>query len=88
MRIPLDNKHTLVTDENCCWIVTTIESENKKPYDKRVSGYYATLGQAVASYIDKRINSLESAEIKQLAEAVEELKAEVRAWKLELAKLQ
>ena len=81
MKIPLDDKHILCSEETCCWIVRIITPGKGKLYEKRVSGYYATFQQAVESYIDKRINSLEATEIRQLADAIEELKAEVRAWK-------
>ena len=81
MKISLDDKHILVSEETCCWVVRVVTTKEGKRYEKRVSGYYATLQGAVESYIDKKINSSEADEIRKLAVAVEELKAEVRAWK-------
>ena len=82
MKIPLDDNHILVSEETCCWIVRITPKKDKPgTYERRVSGYHPTFAGAVASYIDKKINSLEATEVRQLAEAVEELKAEVRAWK-------
>lgn len=81
MKIPLDDKHILCSEETCCWIMRIVEPKDGKPYEKRVSGYYATFTEAVVSYINKKINSLQADEIRQLADAVEELKTEVRGWK-------
>lgn len=85
MKIQLDDKHILVSEETCCWIMQTVTPEKGKPYERRVSGYVPTFQMAVESYIDKKINSLQATEIRQLANAIEELKSEVRAWKSESA---
>ena len=81
MKTPLDDKHILVSEETCCWIMQTVTPEKGKPYERRVSGYVPTFTDAVESYINKKINSLEATEIRQLADAIEDLKEEVRAWK-------
>jgi len=80
MRIPLDDKHILCSEENCCWIMQTVTPEKGKPYERRVSGYVPTFEMAVESYIKKKINSSEATEIRQLKAEVESLKEEVRSW--------
>lgn len=87
MRIDLDDKHILVSDEYCNWIVCIVDSKEGKSYEKRVSGYYPTIEGAVESYINKKINSSEAETMKQLAGEVKALKKEVRAWKLKLTDL-
>lgn len=81
MRIPLDDKHILCSEENCCWIMQTVTPEKGKPYERRVSGYVPTFEMAVESYIKKKINSSEATEIRQLKAEVESLKEEVRSWR-------
>lgn len=80
MRIPLDDKHILCSEENCCWIMQMVTPEKGKPYERRVSGYVPTFEMAVESYIKKKINSSEATEIRQLKAEVESLKEEVRSW--------
>ena len=80
MRIPLDDKRILCSEENCYWIMQTVTPEKGKPYERRVSGYVPTFEMAVESYIKKKINSSEATEIRQLKAEVEALKEEVRSW--------
>lgn len=80
MRARLDEKHTLCSDEYCCWITQTVTPKGKKPYEKRVSGYVPTFQMAVESYVNKKINSSEAKEIRQVANEVAALAEEVRAW--------
>lgn len=84
MKIKLDDKHILCSEENCCWIVRIVTPEKSKPYEKRVSGYVPTFSMAVETYINKSINSLETTEIQQLKDKVDSLIKEVRAWKVKL----
>lgn len=81
MKIKLDGKHTLCSDEYCYWITVTAVSEKGKPYERRVSGYMPTFPEAVVSYINKAVNSSGSAELWQLKEDIENLKKEVMSWK-------
>lgn len=80
MKIPLDDKHILCSEENCCWIMQTVTPEKGKPYERRVSGYVPTFEMAVVSYINKIVNSSEASSISQLAEEIFDLKQEVRGW--------
>lgn len=81
MRVRLDEKHTLCSEEQCCWIMRTVTPKDKKPYEKRVSGYVPTFQMAVESYVNKKINSSKAEEISQLADEIDALVQEVRAWK-------
>lgn len=82
MRIKLDEKHYLNSDPHCYWITVMVDrdGEGKKPYEKRVSGYSGTFEQAIDSYIDKKIKSLEIEEFRALAKEIKELKEEIRGW--------
>ena len=80
MDIKLDEKHHLVSDNNCYWIEAMVEPEGKKAYRKRVSGYTATFEQVVESYINAHIRSSEATKIARLAKEIKALKEEVRGW--------
>lgn len=87
MKIKLDEKHTLNSDAYCYWITTLVEPEEKdgkkaKPYEKRVSGYTRTFGEAVISYIESKIRQSEATEISELAYEVERLKEQVSKWEM------
>lgn len=81
MKIQLDDTHILCSDEQCCWIMQMVTPKDKKPYEKRVSGYVPTFAMAVDSYINKKINSSKATTIAELADEVKALIKEVRAWK-------
>ena len=83
MRIKLDEKHYLNSDQFCYWITVIVnrDGEGKAPYEKRVSGYAGTFEQAVDSFIERKIKSLEIEEFHALAKEIGELKKEVRSWK-------
>lgn len=80
MRIPLDDKHCLVADKYCCWITCTVKDKNGKEYEKAVSGYYPTFGQAVENYIERKIHSDKITSLTALKNQVRELKKQVREW--------
>lgn len=84
MKIKLDAKHYLISESDCCWIVSETKNKNGKPSVRRVSGYTATFETAVDSYINKKINGSNALEIAHLAKEIDELKAEVRSWKISL----
>lgn len=84
MRIKLDKKHWLNSDQYSCWITCEVESKNKKSYEKQVSGYYWTVDQAINSYIDRKIMSSEVETLEELMAEVEALKNTVMGWKVAL----
>lgn len=81
MKIKLDDKHWLNSDRYSYWITALVETENKKPYERRVSGYQPTFGQAVESFIDYFVSESQAKSITKLSEDIRKLKAEVRGWK-------
>jgi hypothetical protein len=85
MKIKLDDKHYLNSDEYCYWItveVITQDGKNAgKPYEKRCSGYTATFEQAVDSFIEKKIKASQIEDFKKLVKTIKDLKKEVRGWK-------
>lgn len=84
MRIKLSEKYYLNSDPYCYWVTEVVQptekSRTQKPYERRVSGYNGTFEQAVDSYIDRRIRSLEIEEFHALAKELKELKEEIRGW--------
>lgn len=90
MRIKLDDKYYLNSDKFCYWITCEYEIEKGKNagqvYERRVSGYTATLEQAVDSYINSHVRSLEVEKITKLAEEIKKLKRTVKSWKVVLEK--
>lgn len=85
MKIKLDNTHSLHSDPQCYWVTTTVKSEKTgKDYERIVSGYYANANDCINSYIDRKIRSSEAEDIKQLYKEVEELKKQVKGWKVKL----
>lgn len=81
MKIKLDDKHWLNSDRYSYWITSLVDSEKKK-YERRVSGYQPTFGQAVESYIDYMVNESQATSLNKLKQDIQKLKAEVRAWKV------
>ena len=85
MKIKLDDKHYLKGDQYSCWITTeSVNKENGKLRENRVSGYYGTVQEAVGSYIDRKIMSSEAESLKTQMAEVEALKETVRGWKVVL----
>lgn len=87
MKIQLDDKHFLHSDPYCYYITCVVKSKDGKPYERRVSGYTGTLNDVVESYIEKSIICSEASEICQLSKKIEELKREVRCWKVNIDEL-
>ena len=85
MRVKLDEKHFLNSDTYCYWVTEIVEpsekSRTQKSYERRASGYSGTFEQAIDSYIDRKIRSLEIEEFHALAKEIGALKKEVRGWK-------
>ena len=85
VKIKLDDSHWLNSDAYCYWITCIVEpgedSRKKKPYERRVSGYVPTFEKAVESYINGRVNESTAKSLNRLKQDIQNLKAEVRAWK-------
>lgn len=81
MKIKLDERHTLISDQYCCWIEQARHSDKKgTDYQVRVSGYCGTINQALESYIDRKLLGSD-------AESAEELLREIRLLKEVLKKI-
>jgi hypothetical protein len=76
MKVKLDKRHTLISDQYCCWIEQTRHAEKTgKDYQVRVSGYCGTIEQALESYIDKSLLGSDAESAAELLGAVKDLKA-------------
>lgn len=80
MRVRLDDKHFLNSDQYCYWITTVVTPERGKPYERRVSGYTTTFRQVMGSYIEKALRTSETESYASLVAEVEDLKATVEMW--------
>lgn len=89
MKVKLDEKHFFNSDAYCYWITCLVTSTNKKTgeektVERRVSGYARAFSDAVNSFIENKIRTSEAEDLDQLKREVQELKKEVRAWKVNL----
>lgn len=80
MRVKLDDKHILISEQECCWIVRITQSKNGKMSERRVSGYYRTVKDVLHSYFDKRINASESGSIRALRKDIADAHADIERW--------
>lgn len=80
MKIKLDEKHYLNSDQYNYWITALVKDKNGKPVERRKSGYMTDLEGAVVSYIDQHIKSSETGDFKALIAEVKELKKQVKKW--------
>jgi hypothetical protein len=86
MKIKLDEKHFLNSDQFCYWITCEVEGKKRSDYVKRVSGYHSTIDKTLRSYIDRNIRSSEAQTLEELTETIEALKETVGSWKLQIEK--
>ena len=82
-------KYTLRSDSQCFWIEETKVTEKEdgtkgKPYQARVSGYYAHIEDLLANFITRRFRSSDKEKMEdvlsELAEAVKDSKKIVREY--------
>lgn len=85
MKIKLDDKHYLNSDDYCYWITKEVVAEKGKNagnvYEKLCSGYTRTFSEAVESFIEKKIKAAQIDDFKKLVKTVNDLKKEVKGWK-------
>ena len=82
-------KYTLRSDSQCFWIEETKVTEKEdgtkgKPYQARVSGYYAHIEDLLADFVTRRFRSADKEKMEnvlnELAEAVKDSKKIVREY--------
>ena len=82
-------KYTLRSDSQCFWIEETKVTEKEdgtkgKPYQARVSGYYAHIEDLLADFITRRFRSSDKEKMEdvlnELSEAVKDSKKIVREY--------
>lgn len=88
MRIEIGEKYYLNCDQFCYWISLRYEIKSGKgageTIERRVSGYTATFEQAVDSFIERHIKTAKIGDFSELVREVNDLKEEVRSWKVDL----
>lgn len=78
MKVRLDDRHTLISDQYCCWIEQTRHSEEKGTnYQVRVTGYCATFERVFESYLNKRLLGSDPETVRELLQVIKDLKEEV-----------
>lgn len=79
MKIKLDERHTLISDQYCCWIEETRHSDKKgTDYPVRVSGYCNTVDQALESCIDRKLLGSDAESIEELLRQIIDLKGAIK----------
>ena len=82
-------KYTLRSDSQCFWIEETRVTENEdgtkgKPYQARVSGYYAHIEDLLTDFVTRKFRSSDKQKMEdvlnELAEAVKDSKKIVREY--------
>lgn len=84
MKIKLDDKHYLNSDQYCYWITELITGKTdstRKPYERRCSGYTRTFSEAVDSFIEMKIKGSETSDFTNLVKEIDQLKKQVKKWK-------
>ena len=80
MKIQLDDKHYLNSDQYCYWVTVRYETKKGSEGERRCSGYTTTFEDAVSSFIEKKVLSSEAEKYEDLVKEIEALKAEVKSW--------
>lgn len=78
MRIHLNDKHDLCSNQYCCWIEQKrITQKDQKEYWVRVTGYCVTVERLFADYANKAFMGSTAESIKDLSADLEKLKEEM-----------
>jgi len=80
MDIKLTDKHILKSDTYNFWIMMIVKPKDKEPYEKRVTGYFPTLDACLSDYVNKQFAGADVESVKDLAETVEGIKAEINTF--------
>lgn len=84
MKVKLDDKYTLNSDAYCYWISKrTIVQKGKtagQEYEQRISGYAATIEQAIESFSENSIRLSEATTLNELREDIVKLRETVKSW--------
>lgn len=90
MQVKIGEKYYLNCDQFCYWISREYEIQDGKNagtiVERRVSGYTATFEQAVDSFIERHIKIAEISDFSELVKVINDLKEEVRSWKVDLTR--
>lgn len=90
MRIKIGERHWLNSDAFCYWITCEYEIREGrnagKTAERRVSGYVPTFERAVNSFIERHIKLAKIGDFYELVKAINDLKEEVRSWKVDLTR--
>jgi methionyl-tRNA synthetase len=84
MKIKLGEKHILNSDQFQFWITVEMQSKSGNPYERICTGYHKDFRGAIEDFIDRNVKGSDSTSYKKLFKEVEELKKEVRGWKIDL----
>ena len=88
IKIKICEKYWLNSDAFCYWITEEYIVEKGKGAgniaEKRCSGYVGSFQQAIDSFIERKIKGAEISDLTALVKAVDNLKTEVKSWRVDL----
>ena len=70
----------LMRDSFCCWVISEKPTKSGKIRQKRVSGYCATVEEALTSLLNSHTREIDARSIKVLIKEIIALKSAVREW--------
>ena len=79
-KIDIGGGYWLVRDPFCCWVVRKGKTKTGKTYEKRVSGYCATIEDALTSFSVHHTREIDARSIKVLIKEIQSLKSAVKEW--------
>ena len=83
-KIHIGGDYWLYRDAYCCWICQECTHEKGKhkgeKYMLRVSGYTATVEDALISLLDRHIREIDAESINTLIDEIKSLKSSVMSW--------
>lgn len=90
MRIKIGDRFYLNSDRYCFWITEEYTVEKGKgagnTAEKLCAGYTPTFESCVNTFIEKQIGGAEIGDLRKLVEMIDDLKEEIRSWKVDLKK--
>ena len=70
----------LMRDQFCCWVIREIPTKSGNIRRKRVSGYCATVEDALTSLCNSHTREIDARSIKVLIKEIQALKTAVKEW--------
>lgn len=86
MKIKLDDKHYLNSDQYCFWITKETTTSKGTVREYQMTGYHRTLPDCIDCFIDKSIGGADVKTLVELSKQIKDLKKLIRGWKVAVTK--